>query len=124
MSVRRTNGAAELLVSTPQGEKSFPVDRVLVAVGRRPNTSGMGLEKVGIRLDDRGFVQVDSRMQTSVHGIFAIGDIVAGPMLAHRASFQGKVAAEVIAGESSAFGGCGGAWRDLYRSGDSIGRAY
>ncbi len=103
--ITHTDGTAELLVSTPQGEKRFPVDRVLVAVGRRPNTSGIGLEKIGIRLDERGFVEVDSRMQTSVPGIFAIGDIVAGPMLAHRASFQGKVAAEVIAGEPSAFEG-------------------
>jgi dihydrolipoamide dehydrogenase len=105
LGITRTNGTGELLVATPQGEKKLPVDKVLVAVGRRPNTSGIGLEKVGIKLDDRGFVAVDSRMQTSVHGIFAIGDIVSGPMLAHRASFQGKVAAEVIAGQPSAFDG-------------------
>jgi dihydrolipoamide dehydrogenase len=104
-SVRRSNGTAELLVSTPEGEKIFPVDRVLVAIGRRPNTSDLGLDKVGVQLDERGFVQVDARMQTSVHGMYAIGDIVAGPMLAHRASFQGKVAAEVIAGEPSAYEG-------------------
>lgn len=103
--IRRTNGTAELLVSTPEGDKSFPADRVLVAVGRRPNTSDLGLDKIGVQLDDRGFVHVDSRMQTSVHGIYAAGDIVAGPMLAHRASYQGKVAAEVIAGEPSAYEG-------------------
>lgn len=73
-------------------------DVVLVAVGRRPNTSNIGLEQVGVRVEKSGLIEVDNRMQTSEPHIFAIGDIVKGPMLAHKATHEGKVAAEVIAG--------------------------
>ena len=76
-----------------------------MGVGRRPNTSELGLEKAGVKLDSRGFVEVDERMETSVRGIYAIGDMVKGPMLAHKAMYQGKVAAEVIAGQPAAFEG-------------------
>jgi dihydrolipoamide dehydrogenase len=89
--------------STGEGDKSIEADRILVAIGRRPNTAGIGLEKAGVKLDSKGFVQVNERMETSVRGIYAIGDIVPGPMLAHKAMFQGKVAAEVIAGQPAAF---------------------
>ena len=103
--MKQTDSKAELIYSTPEGEKSLLVDRILVAVGRRPNTSEIGLDKAGVKLDQRGFVQVNERMETSVPGIYAVGDIVTGPMLAHKASYQGKVAAEVIAGEPAAFEG-------------------
>lgn len=78
-------------------------DRVLVAVGRKPNTEDLGLDKAGVALDGRGFVVVDERLRTTVPAIQAIGDITAGPMLAHRASHQGKIAAEVLAGHPAAF---------------------
>lgn len=78
-------------------------DAVLVAVGRRPNTQGFGLETLGLALDGRGFLPVDERQQTALPHIYAIGDVVGEPMLAHKASHQGKVAAEVIAGRKSAF---------------------
>jgi len=78
-------------------------DRVLVCVGRRPNSDRIGAEEAGIDLDDKGFVRVDREMRTNVPHIFAIGDLVGPPMLAHKASHQGKVAAEVAAGEPSAF---------------------
>ena len=78
-------------------------DAVLVAVGRRPNTGGMGLESLGVKLSERGFVQVNDRQETSVKGIYAIGDVVGEPMLAHKATHEGKVAAEVIAGHNAAF---------------------
>ncbi len=103
--MKLTDSGAELAYWTPEGEKSLRVDRILVAVGRRPNTSEIGLDKAGVKLDQRGFVQVNERMETSVPGIYAVGDIVTGPMLAHKASYQGKVAAEVIAGEPAAFEG-------------------
>jgi dihydrolipoamide dehydrogenase len=103
--LERSNSTAELKYSTADGERSISADRVLVAIGRWPNTKDIGLDKAGVKVDKRGFVEVNSRMETSVPGIFAIGDIVAGPMLAHRASYQGKVAAEVIAGEPAAFEG-------------------
>ncbi len=78
-------------------------DRVLVAVGRRPNGSGIGAEAAGLTVDPRGFLSVDRQMRTSQPHIFAIGDIVGQPMLAHKATHEGKVAAEVIAGEKRAF---------------------
>ena len=78
-------------------------DRVLVAVGRRSNGSGIGAEAAGLTVDPRGFLSVDRQMRTSQPHIFAIGDIVGQPMLAHKATHEGKVAAEVIAGEKRAF---------------------
>ena len=78
-------------------------DRVLVAVGRKPNASLLDAGKAGVRVDERGFIAVDKQMRTNVPHIFAIGDLVGQPMLAHKASHEGKVAAEVIAGEKRAF---------------------
>ncbi len=77
--------------------------RVLVAVGRRPNGDRFGAEAAGVRVDGRGFVPVDDQQRTNVPHIFAIGDLVPGPMLAHKATHEGKVAAEVAAGEKSGF---------------------
>jgi len=73
-------------------------DRVLVSVGRTPNGGRLGLDAIGVDVDERGVIAVDSQMRTNVTGIFAIGDITGGPMLAHKAAHQGTVAAEVIAG--------------------------
>jgi dihydrolipoamide dehydrogenase len=78
-------------------------DRVLVAVGRKPNASVPGLDRTRVRLDERGFIVVDDQMRTDEPSIFAIGDVTGEPMLAHKASHEGRVAAEVIAGEKSAF---------------------
>ena len=78
-------------------------DKVLVAVGRRPNGLKIGADKAGVKVDDAGFIQVDKQMRTSVDNIFAIGDIVGNPMLAHKATHEAKVAAEVIAGMKSYF---------------------
>jgi len=87
----------------PDGQASSVYDRVLVAVGRRPNSQMFDADKAGIAIDERGFVIVDKQMRTSVPNIFAIGDIAGDPMLAHKAVHEGKVAAEVIAGQKSAF---------------------
>jgi dihydrolipoamide dehydrogenase len=78
-------------------------DKVLVAVGRRPNGLKIGADKAGIKVDEAGFIQVDNQMRTNVANIFAIGDIVGGPMLAHKATHEAKVAAEVISGMKSYF---------------------
>jgi len=78
-------------------------DRVLVSVGRRPNPSVPGLDRTRVRLDERGFIQVDDQMRTAEPSIFAIGDVVGEPMLAHKASHEGRVAVEVIAGHNAAF---------------------
>ncbi|MBP2077907.1 dihydrolipoyl dehydrogenase [Oceanobacillus polygoni] len=82
-------------------EETVEADYVLVTVGRRPNTAEIGLEQAGVELDEKGLVKIDKQCRTSVDNIFAIGDIVAGPPLAHKASYEGKIAAEVIAGEKS-----------------------
>ncbi|HWT28307.1 MAG TPA: dihydrolipoyl dehydrogenase, partial [Methylophilaceae bacterium] len=78
-------------------------DRVLVAIGRRPNGKNIGAELAGVAVDERGFIAVDKQMRTNVPHIFAIGDIVGQPMLAHKATHEGKVAAEVIAGHKVEF---------------------
>ncbi len=83
------------------GEETF--DRVLVAVGRRPNGGAVGADAAGVEVDERGFIAVDEQMRTNVRHIFAIGDVVGEPMLAHKATHEAKVAAEVIAGENVAF---------------------
>jgi dihydrolipoamide dehydrogenase len=83
-------------------EIEVPADKVMVVVGRRPNSDQIGLETTGVKTDQAGFIQVNSQMQTNVPGIYAIGDVIGQPLLAHKASKQGVVAAEVIAGEASA----------------------
>jgi dihydrolipoamide dehydrogenase len=81
--------------------KTIDADYVLVTVGRRPNTDELGLEQIGIKLTDRGLIEIDKQCRTSVPNIYAIGDIVQGPPLAHKASYEGKIAAEAIAGKPS-----------------------
>ncbi len=76
---------------------------MLVAVGRTPNGHAIDAAAAGVNVDDRGFIPVDKQMRTNVPNIFAIGDIVGEPMLAHKATHEGKVAAEVVAGQNVAF---------------------
>ena len=78
-------------------------DRVLVSIGRKPNGNNIGAENAGVAVDERGFIAVDKQMRTNISHIFAIGDIVGQPMLAHKATHEGKVAAEVIAGHKVEF---------------------
>ena len=80
--------------------QTIEVDVVLVSVGRRPYTEGLGLEAVGIEIDTRGFVTVDREFRTNVPGIFAIGDVIGGKMLAHKAEDEGMAVAELLAGQS------------------------
>jgi dihydrolipoamide dehydrogenase len=75
-------------------------DRVLVAVGRRPVTAGLGLEALGVALDPKGHIRVDERFETSVPGIHAVGDVIGGPMLAHKAEEEGIACVERIAGQA------------------------
>jgi len=84
-------------------KESVVYDKVLVSVGRKPNSSGFGLEKTKERVNERGFIEVDAQRRTHEPSIFAIGDVVGDPMLAHKASHEGRVAAEVIAGHKVAF---------------------
>ncbi len=85
------------------GEREQMFDRVLVSVGRRPNSKIPGLERTRVKVNERGFIEVDEQMRTAEPSIFAIGDVVGEPMLAHKASHEGRVAVEVIAGEKVAF---------------------
>ena len=79
--------------------KALKVDRVLVATGRAPNVEGIGLEKAGVKLTDRGFIQVNDRYETAAAGIYAIGDVIGAPMLAHKGSREGHILAEQLAGQ-------------------------
>ncbi|HEX5314486.1 MAG TPA: NAD(P)/FAD-dependent oxidoreductase, partial [Gammaproteobacteria bacterium] len=87
----------------PRGEWSAGFERVLVAIGRRPNGHAIGAEAAGITVDEHGFIPTDEQMRSNVKHIFAIGDIAGPPLLAHKASHEGKVAAEVACGGKSAF---------------------
>ena len=89
--------------SGPKGEHSDVFDKVLVAVGRRPNGASLGLANCGVEVDERGFIHVDNQQRTNAPHIFAIGDVVGQPMLAHKAVHEGKVAAEVCAGMKRVF---------------------
>ena len=93
----------EVTFEGPGGTSTDTFDKVLVAVGRRPNGKMIGLENTGVAVDERGFIAVDRQMRTNVAHIFAIGDVVGQPMLAHKAVHEGKVAAEVAAGHTRAF---------------------
>jgi dihydrolipoamide dehydrogenase len=93
-----------VVMTSPKDEEiRIPADLVMMSVGRLPNSDGLGLEAIGVKTDDKGFISVNDRMQTSTAGIFAIGDVVGGALLAHKAYQEAKVAAEVIAGEPAAF---------------------
>ncbi|MCA9521561.1 MAG: dihydrolipoyl dehydrogenase [Myxococcales bacterium] len=101
--VRAVDGAYEVALEDKNGKRSATFDRVLVAIGRRPNSENLGLETTNVKVDGRGFIQVDETQRTADPRIFAIGDVVGGYMLAHKATREGKVAAGVIAGHAEAF---------------------
>ncbi|MDX1568833.1 MAG: NAD(P)/FAD-dependent oxidoreductase, partial [Longimicrobiales bacterium] len=88
---------------TNDGTDERPADRVLVAIGREPRSDDLGLENTDVEPDDRGFIRVDAERRTDDESIFAVGDVTGGKLLAHEAIREGKVAAEVLAGEASAF---------------------
>jgi len=91
---------AVVTVSTPAGERQLEADKILVSVGRRPNSDNLGLEAAGVRVEN-GIIPVDKKMRTNVAGIYAIGDVVGPPQLAHKASREAEVVAEVIAGRAT-----------------------
>jgi len=101
-SLQATENGVKVVVSSDSGEQTLEAEQALVAIGFRPNGRGLGLEEVGVKLTDRGAVEVDGRMATNVPGIWAIGDVTARVMLAHVASAQALVCAEAIAGHETA----------------------
>ena len=97
------NGVKVALEGPEVDRKARIFDKVLLAVGRRPNSAGLGLSNTGIEVDDLGFIKVDQQRRTAESNIFAIGDVAGEPMLAHKASHEGRVAVEVIAGRPAAY---------------------
>jgi dihydrolipoamide dehydrogenase len=91
--------AVDVVYSDAQGEHSLQVDKLVVAVGRRPFTQGLLAEGTGVKLDERGFIQVDEHCRTGVPNVWAIGDVVRGPMLAHKGKEEGVMVADLIAGQ-------------------------
>ena len=99
-SVKVTNGRAVATATKGGEELNFEADKVLVSVGRRAFAEGVGADKIGVALDDRGRIKVDERFRTNVSGLYAIGDVIAGPMLAHKAEEEGIACVELIAGKA------------------------
>jgi dihydrolipoamide dehydrogenase len=95
-------GKAKVTLTNRDGKQEKEFEKVLVAVGRKPNTASLNLESANIKTDEKGFVTVDHKRKTSVESIYAIGDITGEPLLAHKATHEGRIAAEVIAGEAGA----------------------
>jgi len=102
-AVKALETGLEVAMEGPNGAFTDVFDKVLVAVGRRPNGKAIGAEAAGVHVDERGYIPVDGQMRTNVSHIFAIGDVVGQPMLAHKAVHEGKVAAEVAAGSNRVF---------------------
>jgi dihydrolipoamide dehydrogenase len=99
-AVKIENGRATATATKGNEELKFEADKILVSVGRKPFSEGLGAEKVGVELDDKKRIKIDQHFKTNVDGIFAIGDVVAGPMLAHKAEEEGIACVELIAGKS------------------------
>ncbi len=102
-SVQAGDSGVEVQFEGEVEDKAQSYDRLLISVGRQPNSQGIGLENTKVTLDDKGFVQIDASQKTSDPAILAIGDVVGGAMLAHKASAEGRVAVEILAGENARF---------------------
>jgi dihydrolipoamide dehydrogenase len=102
-SVKKLSNQVEVTFKSAAGESKEIFDRVLVTIGRAPNTEQLGLDRAGIRVDSKGFIPVNPKRQTSASHIFAIGDVAGQPLLAHKGSKEGMVAAEAIAGMKTTY---------------------
>lgn len=104
LKLEEKDGKMQVSLQNEKGEKSEETyERVLVAIGRKPNSSGLVLNNTSVKVNEKGFIEVDAQRRTSVPHIFAIGDVAGDPMLAHKATHEGIVAAEAIAGKSRVF---------------------
>jgi dihydrolipoamide dehydrogenase len=99
---KQSDGSLAVAFEKDGKRDTVVVDTVLVAVGMRPSSKNLGLEKVGVRIDERGFVPIDKQGRTNVPGIYAVGDVSGPPLLAHKATKEGEIVAEVIAGHKAA----------------------
>lgn len=102
-SFKKTKEGVELTYEVKGKAETLNVEKILVTVGRKPNSDMMNLKVAGVAVDERGFIKVDAQMKTNVPGIYAIGDIVGQPMLAHKASHEAIIAAEVISGKNRVY---------------------
>jgi dihydrolipoamide dehydrogenase len=102
-SFSKKGKSLELTATVEGAEKKFTVEKILVTVGRKPNSDQMNLAKIGLTIDERGFVKVNEQRRTNIPHIFAIGDIAGQPMLAHKASYEGVMVAEVLAGHNRVY---------------------
>lgn len=93
-SIKKEGKGYKGFIKTPEGEKEVYFDKILISIGRRPNSQEIGLEKVGIETDDRGWIKVNSQMMTNIPGVYAAGDVIGGYCLAHVAYMEGEIAAE------------------------------
>jgi dihydrolipoamide dehydrogenase len=101
--LEKKGGKAHCALVMKDGKtRTVEADKVLMAIGFKPNSQGLGLESVGVKTDARGHIQVDAQLRTSVPGIYAIGDVIGAPYLAHKATKEGEIVAEVIAGHKAA----------------------
>ena len=99
-AVSKSKSGVSIAYKTAQGKESkLDCDRLIVSIGRVPNTEGLGADKVGLRIDEKGFVEVDKNCRASLPRVYAIGDVVRGPMLAHKGEDEGVMVAEIIAGQ-------------------------
>jgi dihydrolipoamide dehydrogenase len=103
-------------------EQKLDADRLIVSIGRIPNTDGLDADKVGLKLTDRGQIEVDAHCRTNLPGVWAVGDVVAGPMLAHKAMEEGVMVAEIMAGQAGHCNFDTDSLGDLHQSGDRLGR--
>ena len=99
INAKETPAGITVVLESSTGKTEATYDRILVSVGRQPNSNGIGLENTQVRMDGRGFVQIDDQQKTADPAIFAIGDVIGGAMLAHKASAEAHVAVEVLAGQ-------------------------
>ena len=100
-TIKKSNSGAVVCTVDKDGNKNnFDCDVVLISVGRKPNTEGLNLESAGVELDEKKRIKTDKTFKTNVHNVFAIGDVIDGPMLAHKAEDEGIAVAENIAGQS------------------------
>ena len=103
-NVKKNKKKLKVTLETKEGDKSEKeFDKILVAIGQKPNSENIGLDKAGVETDEQGFIKVDIVRKTNVDNIYAIGDVAGQPMLAHKASHEGRVAVEAIAGEKTAY---------------------
>ena len=122
-NARRVGDQVEVRFSDREGDHHITVDKLVVAVGRAPATPGLIDDSAGVVLTEKGHVQVDQQCRSSADGVWAIGDLVRGPMLAHKGSEEGMMVAEMIAGRSAGSELRSNTVSDLHLAGDRLGRA-